>query len=315
MKDYEKLQKMIDESNNIVFFGGAGVSTESGVKDFRSVDGLYNEKYDYPPEVMLSRSFFNEHKSEFYKFYKDKLNCLEIEPNVTHKYLKKLEDSGKLKAVITQNIDGLHEKSGVKNVLLLHGTIFKNHCMMCGKEYDAEYVFNSQDIIPRCSCNGIIKPDVVLYEEPLDNYSFSLPENNLENMNNENDENNSSKDEISKENIYNSLPVNIDYIKVKYNTLINSDIILREFSLNIKGKEYKALLLFIDGMINSESVNNFVLRPLMSKSNSQQSNSTSSAITNNISVRRVKKFNLEDYVYDSLKPQNNMKMMKQQKEL
>lgn len=168
MNDYEKLQKMIDESNNIVFFGGAGVSTESGVKDFRSVDGLYNEKYDYPPEVMLSRSFFNEHKSEFYQFYKDKLNCLEIEPNVTHKYLKKLEDSGKLKAVITQNIDGLHEKSGVKNVLLLHGTIFKNHCMMCDKEYSAEDVFYSKDLIPRCICNGIIKPDVVLYEEPLD---------------------------------------------------------------------------------------------------------------------------------------------------
>ena len=158
MTDYEKLQKSIDESNNIVFFGGAGVSTESGIKDFRSVDGLYNEKYDYPPEVMLSRSFFNEHQKDFYKFYKDKLNCLDIEPNVTHKYLKKLEDSGKLKAIITQNIDGLHEKCGSKNVLLLHGTIFKNHCMMCGKEYDAEYVFNSQDIIPRCSCNGIIEP-------------------------------------------------------------------------------------------------------------------------------------------------------------
>ena len=168
MTDYEKLQKLIDESNNIVFFGGAGVSTESGIKDFRRIDGLYNEKYDYPPEVMLSRSFFNEHQKDFYKFYKDKLNCLDIEPNVTHKYLKKLEDSGKLKAIITQNIDGLHEKCGSKNVLLLHGTIFKNHCMMCGKEYDAEYVFNSQDIIPRCSCNGIIKPDVVLYEEPLD---------------------------------------------------------------------------------------------------------------------------------------------------
>ena len=168
MTDYEKLEKLIDESNNIVFFGGAGVSTESGIKDFRSIDGLYNEKYDYPPEVMLSRSFFNEHQKDFYKFYKDKLNCLDIEPNVTHKYLKKLEDSGKLKAIITQNIDGLHEKCGSKNVLLLHGTIFKNHCMMCGKEYDAEYVFNSQDIIPRCSCNGIIKPDVVLYEEPLD---------------------------------------------------------------------------------------------------------------------------------------------------
>lgn len=168
MENYEKLQKLIDDSESIVFFGGAGVSTESGIKDFRSVDGLYNEKYDYPPEVMLSRSFFNEHQAEFYKFYKDKLNCLDIEPNVTHKYLKKLEDSGKLKAIITQNIDGLHEKCGSKNVLLLHGTVFKNHCMMCGKEYDAEYVFNSKDIIPRCTCKGIIKPDVVLYEEPLD---------------------------------------------------------------------------------------------------------------------------------------------------
>lgn len=150
---------------------------------------------------------------------------------------------------------------------------------------------------------------IFLYEEPIDNYSFSLPENNLENMNNENDENNSSKDKTIKQNIYNSLPVNIDYIKVKYNTLINSDIILREFSLNIKGKEYKALLLFIDGMINSESVNNFVLRPLMSKSNSQHSNSTSSAITNNISVRRVKKFNLEDYIYNTLIPQNTIKKL------
>lgn len=168
MQDYEKLQKLIDESENIVFFGGAGVSTESGIKDFRSTDGLYNEKYDFPPEVMLSRSFFNEHQKEFFRFYKDKLNCLNIEPNVTHKYLKELENKGKLKAIITQNIDGLHEKVGSKNVLLLHGTIFKNHCMMCDKEYDAEYVFNSNELIPRCSCKGIIKPDVVLYEEPLD---------------------------------------------------------------------------------------------------------------------------------------------------
>ena len=168
MTDIEKLQGMIDESKKIVFFGGAGVSTESGIKDFRSVDGLYNEKYDYPPEVMLSRSFFNEHKHEFYKFYKDKLNCLDIEPNVTHKYLKMLEDKGKLSAIVTQNIDGLHEKAGNKNIYLLHGTIYKNHCMMCGKEYDASYVFNSKDIVPRCKCKGIIKPDVVLYEEGLD---------------------------------------------------------------------------------------------------------------------------------------------------
>lgn len=168
MTDIEKLQGMIDESKKIVFFGGAGVSTESGIKDFRSVDGLYNEKYDYPPEVMLGRSFFNEHKQEFYKFYKDKLNCLDIEPNVTHKYLKMLEDKGKLSAIVTQNIDGLHEKAGNKNIYLLHGTIYSNHCMMCGKEYDANYVFNSKDIVPRCKCKGIIKPDVVLYEEGLD---------------------------------------------------------------------------------------------------------------------------------------------------
>ena len=168
MTDIEKLQGMIDESKKIVFFGGAGVSTESGIKDFRSVDGLYNENYDYPPEVMLSRSFFNEHKQEFYKFYKDKLNCLDIEPNVTHKYLKMLEDKGKLSAIVTQNIDGLHEKAGNKNIYLLHGTIYSNHCMMCGKEYDANYVFNSKDIVPRCKCKGIIKPDVVLYEEGLD---------------------------------------------------------------------------------------------------------------------------------------------------
>jgi len=169
MDNINKLQQMIDESERIVFFGGAGVSTESGIKDFRSVDGLYNEKYDYPPEVMLSRSFFNEHQKEFYKFYKDKLNCLDVEPNVTHMYLKSLEDKGKLSAIVTQNIDGLHEKAGNKNIYLLHGTIYSNHCMMCDKEYDAEYVFNSKDIIPRCTCNGIIKPDVVLYEEGLDN--------------------------------------------------------------------------------------------------------------------------------------------------
>ncbi len=166
MNKIEKLQKMIDNSSNIVFFGGAGVSTESGIKDFRSVDGLYNEKYDYPPEIILSHSFFMTHTKEFYKFYKDKLNTLNIEPNITHKYLKELEDSGKLKAIITQNIDGLHEKTGCKNILLLHGTIYKNYCMNCGKKYDAEYVFNSKDV-PTCECGGIVKPDVVLYEEQL----------------------------------------------------------------------------------------------------------------------------------------------------
>jgi NAD-dependent deacetylase len=172
MENYEKLQKIIDSSNNIVFFGGAGVSTESGIKDFRSVDGLYNEKYDYPPEVMLSRTFFDEHPEEFYKFYKDKLNPEGVEPNITHKYLVKLEEEGKLKAVITQNIDGLHEKAGSKNVLLLHGTTYVNHCMKCGKEYDYKYVFNSKGV-PKCSCGGSVKPDVVLYEEPLNDDTVS----------------------------------------------------------------------------------------------------------------------------------------------
>lgn len=166
MDKIEKLQNLIDKSNNIVFFGGAGVSTESGIKDFRSVDGLYNEKYDYPPEVILSHTFFMNKTKDFYKFYRDKLNTLNIEPNVTHKFLKKLEDVGKLKAVITQNIDGLHEKAGSKNVLLLHGTIYRNYCMDCNKFYGAEYIFNN-DEVPKCECGGIIKPDVVLYEEPL----------------------------------------------------------------------------------------------------------------------------------------------------
>ena len=167
MNEVEQLEKYIDEADKIVFFGGAGVSTESGVKDFRSVDGLYNEVYDYPPEQILSHSFFMSKPEEFYKFYKDKLNCLEVKPNITHEFLKRLEDKGKLTAVITQNIDGLHEKAGSKNVLLLHGTTYSNHCMDCNKFYDAEYVFNSEGI-PRCECGGIIKPDVVLYEEPLD---------------------------------------------------------------------------------------------------------------------------------------------------
>ena len=172
MESFEKLQKIIDESKNIVFFGGAGVSTESGIKDFRSVDGLYNEKFDYPPEVMLSRTFFDTHPEEFFNFYREKLNPEGVEPNVTHKYLVKLEKEGKLKAIITQNIDGLHEKAGSKNVLLLHGTTYVNHCMSCGKEYDYKQVFNSEGI-PRCSCGGIIKPDVVLYEEPLNENTVS----------------------------------------------------------------------------------------------------------------------------------------------
>ena len=160
------LKKYIDESNNIVFFGGAGVSTESGIKDFRSVDGLYNEKYDYPPEEILSHHFFINNTKEFYKFYKEKLNCLDVQPNICHKYLTKLEKLGKLKAIITQNIDGLHQKANSKNILELHGTIYENYCMKCGKKYDAKDVFTSKQI-PKCNCGGIIKPNVVLYEEPL----------------------------------------------------------------------------------------------------------------------------------------------------
>ena len=161
------LSTWIKESKKTVFFGGAGVSTESGLKDFRSKDGLYNEKYDYPPEEILSHSFFVNNTKEFYKFYKDKLNALEYEPNITHKVLKKLEDNNLLSSVITQNIDGFDKRVGIKNVIELHGTIMKNHCIDCGKEYDAEFVFKSKDV-PKCNCGGIIKPNVVLYEEGLD---------------------------------------------------------------------------------------------------------------------------------------------------
>lgn len=167
MKKIDELQRIIDESNNIVFFGGAGVSTESGIKDFRSKDGLYNLNYKYPPELILSSNFFYNNTKEFYKFYKDKLNCLNNEPNIIHNYLAKLEQKGKLKGIITQNIDGLHTKAGNKKVYELHGTIYNNHCIKCGKYYDAKYVFNSIGI-PKCKCGGIIKPDVTLYGEILD---------------------------------------------------------------------------------------------------------------------------------------------------
>lgn len=171
MNNDEKIQKLIEyirNSNNIVFFGGAGVSTESGIPDFRSIDGLYNIKYDYPPEEILSHTFFMNKTDEFYSFYKDKLNSLKYEPNITHKVLAKMEESRKLHSIITQNIDGLHQKAGSKNVLELHGSVLRNYCMKCNKFYDAKYVFNSQDLVPKCDCGGIIKPDVVLYEEPLD---------------------------------------------------------------------------------------------------------------------------------------------------
>ena len=162
-----ELQKMIDESNNIVFFGGAGVSTESGIKDFRSKDGLYNMQYKYPPEKILSHSFFMHNTLEFYKFYRDKLNCLDALPNICHKYLANLEKKGKLSAIVTQNIDGLHEKAGNKKIYNLHGSIYNNYCMNCEKKFDASFIFNSTGI-PKCQCGGIIKPDVVLYEEALD---------------------------------------------------------------------------------------------------------------------------------------------------
>ena len=163
--------KIVQESNNIVFFGGAGVSTESGIPDFRSKDGLYNQKYDYPPETILSHSFFVSNPEEFFKFYRDKMNSLNVEPNITHIKLAKLEEEGKLKAIVTQNIDGLHQKAGSKNVLELHGSILRNRCVECGRTHTAEYVFNETTGIPRCQrkrCEGIVKPEVVLYEEMLD---------------------------------------------------------------------------------------------------------------------------------------------------
>lgn len=164
-----KLIDMINRSKSIVFFGGAGVSTESGIPDFRSKDGIYNMKYNYPPEKILSHSFFVTNTEDFFKFYKEKMNSLKYNPNTTHYTLVKLEKLGKLKAIITQNIDGLHQKAGSKIVYELHGSVMRNYCLNCGKEYNAEYVFNSKSIIPKCSCGGVIKPDVVLYEEPLDN--------------------------------------------------------------------------------------------------------------------------------------------------
>ena len=166
----EQLRKIINESNNIVFFGGAGVSTESGIPDFRSKDGLYNQKYKYPPEEILSHTFFMNNPEEFYKFYREKLNSLKYEPNVTHIKLAELERQGKLKAIITQNIDGLHQKAGAKKVYELHGSVLKNYCMRCHKFYDGKYIFQETEGVPKCECGGIIKPDVVLYEEGLDDF-------------------------------------------------------------------------------------------------------------------------------------------------
>ena len=162
-----RLKELTDSSDNIVFFGGAGVSTESGIPDFRSVDGLYHQKFKYPPETMLSHTFYETHTEEFYDFYRAKMLALDAQPNAAHRKLAAWEQQGKLKAVITQNIDGLHQKAGSRKVYELHGSVLRNYCMNCGKFYSAEFVKNSTGI-PRCTCGGIIKPDVVLYEESLD---------------------------------------------------------------------------------------------------------------------------------------------------
>jgi len=164
---YEQLQQIIDTSRRIVFFGGAGVSTESGIPDFRSVDGLYHQHYDYPPEEILSATFFHRRTEEFYRFYRDKMLPLEAQPNPAHRFLAELESTGRLTAVITQNIDGLHQAAGSKTVLELHGSIHRNRCMKCAKFFPPEYIRDSHGV-PCCGCNGVIKPEVVLYEEGLD---------------------------------------------------------------------------------------------------------------------------------------------------
>ncbi len=167
----EKILELIDNSTNIVFFGGAGISTESGIPDFRSTDGLYNQEYDYPPETILSASFFKQNPKEFYRFYKNKClkPMLNSKPNATHKALAKLEEIGKLKAIVTQNIDDLHHKAGSKNIYELHGTSFRNYCLRCGKTYTVEDIMSNTEDCPHCECGGIIRPDIVLYEEGLDN--------------------------------------------------------------------------------------------------------------------------------------------------
>ncbi len=168
----EKLQKMIDESEHIVFFGGAGVSTESGIPDFRSVDGLYNQKYDYPPETILSHTFYIKRPDEFFRFYRDKMLFTDAKPNAAHIALAKLEEAGKLTAVVTQNIDGLHQSAGSKKVFELHGSVLRNYCEKCHKFYDIDAILNSSGV-PSCECGGRIKPDVVLYEEGLDQNTLS----------------------------------------------------------------------------------------------------------------------------------------------
>ncbi len=167
MKEIETLKRWIDESSRIVFFGGAGVSTESGIPDFRSVDGLYRQKFEYPPETIISRSFYERNPAYFFRFYREKMMPLGFEPNITHRVLARWEAEGKLSAVVTQNIDGLHQKAGSETVYELHGSVLRNFCTRCGKFHSAEFVRDAVGI-PRCDCGGIVKPDVVLYEEGLD---------------------------------------------------------------------------------------------------------------------------------------------------
>ncbi len=162
-----QLKKWIDESDNVVFFGGAGVSTESGIPDFRSVDGLYNQKWKYPPETILSHSFFVKYPEEYYRFHREKLVIDGVKPNAAHLKLAELEQAGKLRAVVTQNIDGLHQAAGSKKVLELHGSILRSYCSACGRPYPADKM-NHGEGVPRCACGGVIRPDIVLYEEPLD---------------------------------------------------------------------------------------------------------------------------------------------------
>ena len=162
------LQQMVDEAKQIVFFGGAGVSTESGIPDFRSVDGLYHQKYPWPPEQILSHTFYERRPEEFFRFYREKMLALDAEPNAAHRKLAELEQAGKMTGVVTQNIDGLHTKAGSKKVFELHGSVWRNYCQSCGKSYGPEFILQSEGV-PRCSCGGRIKPDVVLYEEGLDN--------------------------------------------------------------------------------------------------------------------------------------------------
>jgi len=167
MNEIQKLREMVEASSSIVFFGGAGCSTESGIPDYRSVDGLYHQKFKYPPETMLSRSFFSSHPEDFFDFYRNKMLCLTAQPNAAHIKLAELEQSGKLTAVVTQNVDGLHQVAGSRNVCELHGSVHRNYCTKCGKSFSAQFIQDSSGV-PRCECGGIIKPDVVLYEESLD---------------------------------------------------------------------------------------------------------------------------------------------------